>query len=119
MSSAICFNLDWSKILLSGNGLTHSLIHHFGTVPYSKKLEQDSYLINYWNVATKRFQNTDCIENSVEKGEIAKNEQFHLLPQCFPQAFFFNVFKMSIYGRKGYYTHIFTHDVLVVGQTGI
>ena len=22
MSSAICFNLDWSKILLSGNGLT-------------------------------------------------------------------------------------------------
>ena len=34
------------------------------------------------------------MENIVEKGEIAHFEQFHLFPQCFPKAFFFNVFKV-------------------------
>ena len=34
-----------------------------------------------WNVAGK---DTYCIENIVEKGEIAHFEQFHLFPQCFP-----------------------------------
>ena len=29
----------------------------------------------------------------MEKGEIAHSEQFHLFPQCFPKAFFFNVLK--------------------------
>ena len=33
------------------------------------------------------------MENIVEKGEIAHFEQFHLLPQCFPKDFFFNVLK--------------------------
>ena len=32
------------------------------------------------------------MEKIVEKGEIAQNEQFHLFPQCFLKAFFFNVF---------------------------
>ena len=32
---------------------------------------------------------TDCIENIVESGESAQNEQFHFFPQCFPKAFFF------------------------------
>ena len=36
---------------------------------------------------------TDCIENIVEKGEIAHFEQFHLFPQCFPKAFFLHVSK--------------------------
>ena len=27
----------------------------------------------------------DSIENIVAKGEIARHEQFHLLPQCFPK----------------------------------
>ena len=35
----------------------------------------------------------DCIQNIVEKGEIALFEQFHLFPQCFPKAFFLNVLK--------------------------
>ena len=39
------------------------------------------------NMAVKGFSDTDCIENIVEKGEIAQNEQFHLFPQCFPKAF--------------------------------
>ena len=48
---------------------------------------------NNWNVAIKGFQDTDCIENIVEKGEIAHFEQFHLLPQCFPKVYFFDVLK--------------------------
>ena len=48
---------------------------------------------NNWNVAIKGFYNTDCIENIVENGEIAHLEQFHLFPQCFPKAVFFNVVK--------------------------
>ena len=41
--------------------------------------------------------------NIVDKGKIAHFEQFHLFPRCSPEAFFFNVLKMSIYvyGRKG------------------
>ena len=33
------------------------------------------------------------MENIVVEGEIAHFEQFHLFPQCFPKAFFFNVLK--------------------------
>ena len=39
------------------------------------------------NMAIKGFSDIDCIENIVEKGEIAHFEQFHLFPQCFPKAF--------------------------------
>ena len=35
------------------------------------------------------------------KGEIAHFEQFHLFPQCFPKAFFFQCVRMSIYAGKG------------------
>ena len=52
----------------------------------------------YWDF--KGLQDTDCIENSVEKGEIAHFEQFHLFPQCFPEAFYINVLKrVYIEGR--------------------
>ena len=47
------------------------------------------------------FQDTDCIENIVEKGEIAHFVQFHLFPQCFSKSFFLQCVKMSIYGGKG------------------
>ena len=57
MLSAICLNLDQSKLLLSGNGLTlYSIDTH---------------------------QQQTAFENIVEKGEIACNEQFLLFPQCF------------------------------------
>ena len=36
---------------------------------------------------------TDCIGIIVEKGEMAPFEHFHLFPQCFPKAFFFNALK--------------------------
>ena len=48
---------------------------------------------NNWNVAIKGFQDTNCIENIVEKGEIAQNEQFHLFQLCFPTVFFFIALK--------------------------
>ena len=56
--------------------LTHSLINHFETVPNSKKLQTT-------NVAINPFQNKSwfftCLqyksfENTVGKGEIARNE---------------------------------------------
>ena len=40
-----------------------------------------------WNVATERFQDTDCIENNVDKGEIAYLEQFHLFHNVFLKNF--------------------------------
>ena len=33
------------------------------------------------------------MENIVEKGEIAQDEEFHLFQQCFPKAFIFSVLK--------------------------
>ena len=41
MSSAICFNLDQSKILTSGNGLTFSRI-----IPTFNDLEKEAFLDN-------------------------------------------------------------------------
>ena len=46
-----------------------------------------------WNVVNKGSWDTDCMENIVEKVEIAHFEQFPFFPQCFPKAFFFNVLK--------------------------
>ena len=67
--------------------LTHSLINHSKTVPNSKKQQTTT------DVAIKGHLDTDCIENIVEKGEIAHFEQFHLFPQCFPKVFLFKVLK--------------------------
>ena len=39
-------------------------------------------------MAIKGFEDTDCIENIMEKREIAH------FPQCFPEAFFFIVLKL-------------------------
>ena len=33
------------------------------------------------------IQLSDCVENVVGKGEIARNEQFLLFPQCFQKLF--------------------------------
>ena len=62
MSSAICFNLDQSKILSSGNGLS----------PVSLTLFLVLTCLQY-----KSF------ENPVGKGESARDKQFLLFPQCF------------------------------------
>ena len=51
-------------------------------------------------MAIKGFQDTDCIQNIVEKGEIAHFELFYLFLQCFLIAFFFNSLK-GIYLGEG------------------
>ena len=68
--------------------LTHSLICLFETIPNSKKLQTptEMWILN-------DFLDTDCIKNIVENGEIAHFEQFHIFPQCFYKALFFNVLK--------------------------
>ena len=68
--------------------ITHSLIHHFETVPNTKKLQTttEMWLLDYISIEKKK-------KNIVEKGEIAQNGQFHLFRQCFPKAFFFSVLK--------------------------
>ena len=70
------------KNLLSGKVLTCSLILHFEIVPNSKKLQTTTEM---W-----LFLDTECIQTLVEIGKIAHFEQFHLYPQCFPKANFFN-----------------------------
>ena len=63
MSSAICFNLDQSKILLSGNGVIIPLTNsHIFFMTLSKKL----------------------YKNIVGKEDDAGNHHFLLFPQCFP-----------------------------------
>ena len=65
MSSAICFNLDQSKILSCGNGLTLSQMTNFST---SKKCLK--------SLQTGR-------KNTMGKGEIALYQQFLLFPTRF------------------------------------
>ena len=68
---------NWHPVAM----LTHALIHRFEAI--AKKLQTT---IEMWS-PIKGSQDTDCIENIVEKGEIAHIEQFLLFPQCFPIAF--------------------------------
>ena len=73
MSSAICSNLDQSKILSSGNELKfYSTIKNNST---SKLLTTQSRLL--MTLYKKPF------ENSVGKGENAGNQHFLLFPQRF------------------------------------
>ena len=62
--------------------LTHSLIHHFETVQNSKKLQTTTEMWQFKDLKIQIAQKTLC-----------HFEQFHLFPQCFPKAFFFNVLK--------------------------
>ena len=48
------------------------------------------------------------MENIVEKGEITHFEQFHLFPQCFPKAFFFNVLKWVYMEERFKMTNVFS-----------
>ena len=71
MPSAICFNLDQSKILLSGNGLTVYYMTKFLNLTLSQTSP------GFTCLQYKSFENT------VGKEEIACNEQFLLFSQCF------------------------------------
>ena len=78
MSFAICFNLDQSKILSSGNGLNLYKTTVFWTKPVQSKLD----------VAETIELVLDRIENCVGKGENAGNRYFLLSPQGFQRASF-------------------------------
>ena len=69
LSSAICFNLDQSKVLSSGNGLNSTKLKEFA--------DNNSIFDENSRELPKR------VENTVRKEEIARYEQFLLYPQCF------------------------------------
>ena len=84
MSSAICFNLDQSKILLSVNGLNQSLFQ--GTQSVTKKTKTfpkrhilDSSKLKEFADDNFKFDGngrkfSKRVENTVGKGEIARYE---------------------------------------------
>ena len=64
--------------MLPNTTVIKSLIHHFETVPYSKKLQTttEMWLLNYFKIQI-------AWKTLWKKGEIAHFEQFHLLPIMF------------------------------------
>ena len=88
MSSAICFNLDQSKILSSGNGLivTSALVASVNPLPKDKFLDcfkLKAFADDIFNVATMMISGLYRVENIVRKGENAGFQYFLLCPQCF------------------------------------
>ena len=104
--SAICFNLDHSKIFSSGNGLTRLFPFSkniFYSIRESNLIGVDSSLIlkpfpNKKFLDSSKLKETEDDnfkfdengrkfskreENTVGNGEIARYEQFLLFPQCF------------------------------------
>ena len=81
MLSAICSNLDLFLILLSGNGLKTGLNplpnDKFWIIPYSKSLQM--IILNLMKMA----ESSTKWKKTLEKGEIARYEQFLLFPQFF------------------------------------
>ena len=72
--------------------LTHSLtlMHHFETVPNSKKLQM---ITEMWLLKDFKIQ---IAANIVKKGEITRFEQFYFFPHKFSYSFFLPCVEMSI-----------------------
>ena len=91
MSSAICFNLDHSKIFSSANGLNYITLHIariYLSLPFIKwqifdfsKLKK--FAGNNFRINENGRKLSKQAENTVGKGEIACYQQFLLFPQCF------------------------------------
>ena len=64
-------------------------LNPFPNTPFSDHPKFNEGADDNCNVAIKGFYDTDCIENIVEKGEIAHFEQFHHFSQCFSNPFIF------------------------------
>ena len=73
------------------------LFNPFPNTPYLDCPKLNEAEDDYLNLAIKGFQDTDCIENIVEKGEIAHLEQFHLFWQCFPNDFLYHLFPKDFF----------------------
>ena len=68
--------------------LTHSLIHHFETVPNSWKLQMTTEM---WLL--KDFKIQIAWNTLWKKVKLLKMSNFTFFPQCFPTAFFLNMLK--------------------------
>ena len=77
MSSAICLNLDQSKILLYSNGLTQQNFRlvQIGSICRQKKL----------NASEEQKIVLRRVENIVGKGENSAYQHFLLFQQCCPK----------------------------------
>ena len=86
MLSAISFNLDKSKILSSGNGLTLYQTKQ-GLNPFQMTILDSSKVKEFGDDNFEFYENVRKFSKRVEitagKGEIAHYEQFLLFPQCF------------------------------------
>ena len=91
----------------------HSITYHSETIPNSKKLQTTTeiwLLTHYQTTDFRLFQLKEFaddnfefdengkklskwVENKVGKGEIARNEEFLLFPQCFQKACFLGASK--------------------------
>ena len=93
-------NLDWSKILLFGKGL----IQIFKPFPndkilvFSKLKELAEDYFKFYENGKKVYK---LVENTLGKGEIARNEQFLLFPPCFKKDLYFRHVKNRTYLGKG------------------
>ena len=94
MQSAICFNLDQSKILSSGNGL-----RLFNSLPNKKILNQSKFKAFADNKITDS-KTEICVggkkENIVGKGENAGYQHFLFFPKSFQKFSFPEVLKVGI-----------------------
>ena len=76
------FSLEESKICCLGNSLTHYQTTNFRLFQTERvcrrqfQIDENGRKLSRW------------VENTVEKGEIARYEQFLLFPQCFQKACF-------------------------------
>ena len=99
LSSANALNLDESKILSFSKELrdhcadTTQLLYPFLNTPSWDRPKFKEAADDKWNVAIKGFYDTDCIENIVEKGDIAHLSNFTFFHNVFLKLFFFNVLK--------------------------
>ena len=103
MSSAICFNLDQSKILSSGNGLRSfsidslpslnipdlltncTWINPLPNVKFLDVTKLKAFADNKFKVAKMMIFLFDRAGNTVGKGQNAGYQHFLLFQQCFPK----------------------------------
>ena len=75
MSSAICFTLDQTKMLSSGNGLYKFYSKNTNSYFKLKEFADDNFKFH-----TNERKLSKQVENTVGKGEIACYKQFLLFP---------------------------------------
>ena len=78
------FVFQWVKKIGGGGG---GGVNPFPNTPLWDCPKSNEAADDNWNVGFKGFWQTDCLENIVDKGEIAHFEQFHLFHNVFLKLF--------------------------------